>query len=243
MDILGETVLLAGPQVVDALVQNRKAKAAATRLQDQENMMQHIMNTREDISNPFADVTNPYNNVTVATQAAEMQAQQTDQALANTLDTLRATGTSAGGATALARAAAQSKQGVSASIEAQESKNQELIAAGQQRMEQLQGMGEQNRAERQEARDDQQISFHERKADRAYQEQVNRQNNTMQSLTGALGAVSGNYEALSTAFGQKPTGDIGVFGDYKHYLARPDEYNLNTLSGAPMSSSEFAKFF
>ena len=87
MDILGETVLLAGPQVVDALVQNRKAKAAATRLKDQENMMQHIMNTREDISNPFADVTNPYNNVTVATQAAEMQAQQTDQALANTLDT------------------------------------------------------------------------------------------------------------------------------------------------------------
>jgi hypothetical protein len=50
-------------------------------------------------------ITNPYENLGVATQAAEFQAEQADIALANTLDTLLATGAGAGGATALAQAA------------------------------------------------------------------------------------------------------------------------------------------
>jgi hypothetical protein len=60
-----------------------------------------------------------------------MQMEQTDQALANTLDAMRATGAGAGGATALAQAAAQSKQGISASIESQEVQNEKLRAEGQ----------------------------------------------------------------------------------------------------------------
>ena len=137
----------------------------------------------------FLGSTNPFNNLSVATQATEMQMQQTDQALANTLDTLRATGTSAGGATALARAAAQSKQGIAASIETQEAKNQELIAAGEQRREQLIGTGENLRAQRQEARGDEQIAYQERLSNRNYAEQVNRQANMMSSLTGAVNTI------------------------------------------------------
>ena len=64
--------------------------------------------------------------------------EQSDIALANTLDTLRATGAGAGGATALAQAALQSKQGVAASIESQEAQNEKLRAQGQQQMEQAQ---------------------------------------------------------------------------------------------------------
>ena len=45
-----------------------------------------------------------------ATKAAEIQIEESDIALANTLDTLRATGASAGGATALAQAALRSKR-------------------------------------------------------------------------------------------------------------------------------------
>ena len=56
------------------------------------------------------------------------------QSLANTLDTLRATGASAGGATALAQAALQSKQGVAASIEQQEAQNEKLRAQGEQNL-------------------------------------------------------------------------------------------------------------
>ena len=81
-------------------------------------------------------ISNPFANLSVATGAAEMKIEQADISLANTLDTLRATGTSAGGATALAQAALQSKKGVSASIEMQEKQNEDKRAQGQQVMEQ-----------------------------------------------------------------------------------------------------------
>ena len=99
---------------------------------------------RQAIPNPYANfrdlsdiakdlsgnMTNPYANLGVATQAAKMQAEEADISLANTLDTLRATGASAGGATALAQAALQSKKGVAASIEKQEADNEQLKAQG-----------------------------------------------------------------------------------------------------------------
>ena len=46
----------------------------------------------------------------------------------------------AGGATALAQAAAQSKQGISASIEQQETQNQKLRAQGEQTLQQQNSM-------------------------------------------------------------------------------------------------------
>ena len=76
-------------------------------------------------------VTNPFENLQVATEAAQMQAREQDLSLATTLDTLRATGSGAGGATALAQAALQSKKGVSASIQAQEAQNKKLAAQGE----------------------------------------------------------------------------------------------------------------
>ena len=108
-----------------------------------------LENSRQEIVNPFANaedlsgmindlsgqMTNPFNSLGVATQAAEMQAEQADMALANSLDTIRATGSGAGGATALAQAALQSKKGVSASIETQEAANQKLRATGEQNLE------------------------------------------------------------------------------------------------------------
>lgn len=83
-----------------------------------------IEDMRGELSNPFA-------NLGVATSAAEIQMEQTDIALANTLDTLQATGASAGGATALAQAAARSKKDVSANIEQQEAANEKAAAQGE----------------------------------------------------------------------------------------------------------------
>ena len=57
--------------------------------------------------------------------------EETDKALANTLDTLRAQGSSAGGATALAQAALKSKAGIAADIERQEVLNERLKAQGE----------------------------------------------------------------------------------------------------------------
>ena len=78
---------------------------------------------------------NPYANLGVATQAAEMEAQQVDASLANTLDTMRAGGFGGSGATALARKAAESKQGISADIQKQEQANQTKFAEGEKQLQ------------------------------------------------------------------------------------------------------------
>jgi hypothetical protein len=79
-----------------------------------------------------AAVRNPYANLAVATEAAEFEAQQVDQSLANTLDAMQAGGFGAGGATALAREAAKAKQGISADIQKQEAANQTMFAKGEE---------------------------------------------------------------------------------------------------------------
>lgn len=100
---------------------------------------------RQTPSNPFANMTNYASNLAVATQAAEIQAREADQSLANTLDTIRATGLGAGGATALAQAAAKAKQGVTADIEKQEAANQAMMAKGEADRQMMLGKGEQFR--------------------------------------------------------------------------------------------------
>jgi len=115
--------------------------------------IESLLNNRQSIDNPYKDIENPYKNLPVATQAARMQAEQADISLANTLDTLRATGAAAGGATALAQAALKSKQGVAASIEKQEATNARLQAQGQFKTDMAKAQGESFRMRMQEARD------------------------------------------------------------------------------------------
>jgi len=127
-----------------------KAERAARRAKNEAKLkLEATLADRQDIINPYAgitdlsglasdlssQITNPFNNLQVSTAAAEMQAEEADIALANTLDTLEMTGASAGGATALAMAALKSKKGVAASIEEQEAKNAQLRAEGEAAMQ------------------------------------------------------------------------------------------------------------
>ena len=143
---LATTAASTAVQAGAAKKQERRARSNKNRLMGE---LEELESSRQDVINPYADVvslenmvvdnsgmiSNPFENVGVATQAAQFQAEEADIALANTLDTLIATGAGAGGATALAQAALQSKRGVSASLETQEAKNQELIARGEQQMQ------------------------------------------------------------------------------------------------------------
>jgi len=113
-------------------------KARKAQVKAQKKMDAQIAN-RQDIINPYENVTdlsnmisNPFSNLQVATKAAEIKIEEADISLANTLDTLRATGAGASGATALAQAALRGKQGVAATIEQQEARNAELRAQGEQ---------------------------------------------------------------------------------------------------------------
>ena len=140
----------AAVSIVGGLVSGSKARKAEEQARKDRDRIQRQMaafeQNRQDVINPYANVTsneamieemreglsNPFASLGVATQAAEIQMEQTDIALANTLDTLQASGASAGGATALAQAAKQSKKEVSANIEQQEATNEKLRAQGAQ---------------------------------------------------------------------------------------------------------------
>ena len=120
----------------------KAARAAAREKARLTNKLNNLEKNRQEVINPYEDVkslssmiSNPFANLSVATQAAEMKIEQADISLANTLDTIRATGGS-GSATALAQAALQSKKGVSASIEAQEKSNEDKRAQGEQQVQQ-----------------------------------------------------------------------------------------------------------
>lgn len=136
----------------------KAARAAGREQKKNEAELERIKKSRQTIINPYSTTTdlsalaqdlsgqisNPFQQLGVATAAAEIQMEQSDIALANTLDNIRATGASAGGATALAQAALQSKKGVAASIEQQEAQNEKLRAQGEQQLQQ-QKLSEQQR--------------------------------------------------------------------------------------------------
>ena len=142
-----------GATVVSGIVGMASSKRAAKREARRQKRLTKQLNAleanRQAVINPYEGITNlsglaqdlssqmnnPYANLSVATQAAEMKIEEADVALANTLDTLRATGSGAGGATALAQAALKSKKEVTASIEMQEAQNEKLRAQGEQSLQ------------------------------------------------------------------------------------------------------------
>jgi hypothetical protein len=184
-------------------------RRARRRQQAAERRLSELETNRQEIINPFAGAasqfTNPFANLTVATQAAEMQAQQTDLSLASTLDTLRATGAGAGGATALATAALRAKQGVAASIEQQEARNEILRAQGeaalQRQLYDADVRGKTFVFTQQERREQQQLDRAQQMISNAQmQEEAARQTQLagFGSAFGALGAFSeaGGFKAL-----------------------------------------------
>jgi len=197
-----------GIGAISAGKRRRDARDAATRAQ---NRVAAEERKRQTITNPFAGVqdlsgmiNNPFSNLQVSTQAAEMQADEADVSLANTLDTLRATGAGSAGATALAQAALRSKQGVSATIGQQEAANSRLRAQGEQRAQQMR-MAEAQRLQQADVqgrqfmfqtRENREMQKLNRLAGLATQAQVNAQSAAAQE-TAAFGALGGSLMGLA----------------------------------------------
>ena len=140
--IIGGAMSIAGG-IFGASAAKKRARAAARERRRLNNKLNNLEKNRQAIINPYESITdlssmvsNPFANLSVATSAAEMQIEEADISLANTLDTIRQTGGGAGGATALAQAALKSKKGVAASIEAQEKSNEDKRAAGEAALQQ-----------------------------------------------------------------------------------------------------------
>ena len=181
------------PLVMGALAKRNakdRATAAAKEANELGKQLKALEENRQQIRNPYA-------NLGVATQAAEMEAQEADASLANTLDAMRAGGFGASGATALARQAAKAKQGISADIQKQEQANQAKFAEGEKFV-----------FEQQEERDvakldrlaNLQEGYQQREMDAlAGQQAINQQ--TAGAVTGVLGQIAENPEAIAGLFG------------------------------------------
>lgn len=181
---------------------------------------------RQKIPNPYANfrdlsniatdlsggMSNAYANLGVATQAAEFQAEQADMALANTLDTLRATGASAGGATALAQAALQSKKSVSASIEQQEAANEQLKAQGQADL-QNRKLEEQKRIQNAKFQEAQRLQMSEAEGVKfQYGEQESRDIARLNRLSGQQAQAGANKAGAQQAQAGAISAGIGALG-------------------------------
>lgn len=216
---------------IGAISANSRAKAAAREKRKADKRIAKIENSRQEIINPWAsttdlsylatstveNITNSYANLGVATKASEFQAEQADISLANTLDTLRSTGASAGGATALAQAALQSKKGVSASLESQEAQVQKLRAQGQMETDRFNAQAQMNDAQRIQSL---QISEGQRTqaADASGKQfMFNTKENRTNAQLDRLSGISTNYQNQEMAARQDQTaailGGVSAVGD------------------------------
>lgn len=221
----------AAGSIVSGIFALNKANEAQQSVNQLQQDLINAEDSRQEIINPYSGVTNlsgtikdmssmiknPYSNLRVATKASEMQAEEADLALANSLDTIRSTGAGAGGATALAQAALKSKQGISANIEQQEAQNEKLRAQGEMqrqqaliaekrrvqqaqmsegiRMQQADVAGQQFMWQQQEARDMQQLNRLQSQIDQQQQMQMNYQ----ASAFGAFGDLAGGLMGVAGA--------------------------------------------
>ena len=147
------TVAGVGMGIASASKAKQDEAEAKSAKEAEEKILEGLMNSRQPIVNPMAGLTNEAEKIGVATQAAEFQAEEADIALANTLDTILATGGGATGATALAQMALKSKQGISADIQKQEVKNAKNVANVQLAINQQVAEGNKYAWEQQEKRD------------------------------------------------------------------------------------------
>ena len=242
---MGFSVVSGAISFFTAKTQKEQAERASRVAQAKLN---NILNNRQSIINPYSGVkdlsglatdlsgmiSNPYANLGVATGAAEIQIEQADIALANTLDTIRATGASAGGATALAQAALASKKGVSANIEQQEAQNEKLKAQGEQQLMQMkmseqqrlqgvalsegqriqgaQAAGKQFMFQAQEQRTNQEIGMAQAQLQQAQQgvaAGANGMGAAIGSTMGAIGSLAGSYMGAAGSIYSAGVGNPG----------------------------------
>ena len=250
--VTGASALLAGAvvsgvgKVIGGLFGAGRARRARRRAAAEKRRLKGELNSleksRQKIINPYSNtkdlsslakdlsgkLSNPYGSLSVSTAGAAMQVEEADIALANTLDTLRATGASAGGATALAQAALQSKKGVAASIEQQEAANEKLRAQGEQYLQQAQiqeqrrlqnvdiqegrrtqqadAMGKTFQFNAQERREDSKIGYTRQQITGAQQRETAAYNQGTKAMMGAIGGLT-------------QIGAVGAAGGFKSYDA------------------------
>jgi hypothetical protein len=214
----------AGMGVYSAIQAKDAEKQAREDKEAEEARMEALRANRQAITNPMAGLTNEAEKIGVATEAARFQAEEADMALANTLDTIMATGAGAGGATALAQAALRSKQGISADIQRQELTNKQNVAATQMKINEQKAQGEKWAWEEQEQRDMMELDRTQNLMDKYEAQEFAYQAQKMEAIGNvADAAIGGTMNAISGGMTDQAakslTAGVDGFGDGKANLA------------------------
>ena len=121
--------------IISGLVGGRARRKEQRQAKEQYNQMMADYKNFQ-FENAYLNVENPFEDLRVSTEAAEFQAQQQQQGLAQTLDALRAGGGGVGAAAlaqSLANVQAQQTQRIAGDIAKQEAANERLAAEAEYR--------------------------------------------------------------------------------------------------------------
>jgi len=216
--IAGAAIAVGGA-VAGSISAGKEARRQGRNAQNAKDQIASIEENRQEIINPYSNMSsvtdlaadlsstmsNPYDNLSVATGAAKMQAEEADISLANSLDTMLATGAGAGGATALAQMALKSKKGIAASIESQEATNQKMKAQGDEGL-QKRKTAEAERMQNIEMQDDMRLQNAEAQG-KAYEFE-----NQEQRTENQLARLSGQQQQAEAARSSAKAGQQAAWG-------------------------------
>lgn len=212
MGIIGGATQIAG-SLIGGGRRRREARAAAAEFEAQQQAFKDFQ-----FENQYAGLENVFEDATVNQQAAQFQAQQTDAALAQSLQAATVSGGAPGGAQAIAQAALQSKAGISADIARQEQANQARRMQQEARLQQMEAQGADVMQQRQYGRQQQLLNLAAARRNAADQARAQ----ATASLVGGIGSLVGGVGAglESGNFGFTGGGDTsaGSSGDFSKFL-------------------------
>ena len=180
-------------QVAGSLIGGRKRRAEQKQAQGAYDQADSNL-ANFQFQNYNKDLENVYEDQTINQQATNVQSQQTDAGLAQGLDAIVAGGGGGGSAQAIANAALQSKQGISADIAGQEQQNQASRLDAQSSIDQAVVDKEDENQARRFGQQQQQFGLKTQKLNQA---NAARQQATDQ-LVGGIGSIAGGVASAAT---------------------------------------------
>tara|TARA_R100001510_G_C7621270_1_gene182133 strand:- start:208 stop:1107 length:900 start_codon:yes stop_codon:yes gene_type:complete len=231
------TLISGGIQIAGAMrgSDQRKAEARKARA-EYETTRANMQNFT--FTNPFEGMENVAEDLTINQEAAQFQAQQTDQALANALSALtQSGGTSGGNAQAIINAALQSKQAVSADIARQEQANRMAAVNREARLQELQATGDLDLQTQQYTQNQELFTLasgRKRQSDIA-QVQATKQlfGGIGQASEGLIGLAPSIGKGLKSIFGKKDGGDDVPFSGGFSISDRRLKKNIKLIGISP----------
>jgi hypothetical protein len=179
-----------------------------------------------EFTNPYTQVQNEFEDLRVSTEAAEFQAQQQQQGLAQGLDTFRSAGGGTGAA-AIAQAMAQQQakglQSISADIAKQEAMNERLSAQGAMKAAQLVAGGEAQRQQLEMGKQSQLLGM-------ANQDLASATRARAQAKADLVGGIGALGSAAFSAFGSKIGNGSAAGGDAASLGTFAPDYSSSLLA-------------